>query len=137
MLIAAKIIEALFGRFLVTITFPAMILAALTFGKVAWEKRDAKLLKEGEKVCDARWEDAVRQQEREAAATRVAAAETVIETERQTSEELRDQLSKLNSEMDGLRAGAGNDGRCLSDGVLDALRKRQGGASQGVGKGRR
>ena len=127
MTLLSTAVTALAGPLFRAVTLPAIIITALIFAKAAWDKRDARLLKQGEMICDARWEENVRQQEREAAASNAAASQRILESERQTSEALREQVSRLNEEMDGLRANSGTDSKCLSDGVLDALRKRQGG----------
>lgn len=125
MSILSGIIARLAGPWLATVTVPALILAALTLGHNAWLKRDARILAQGERVCDARWEAAVRAEERRQAAESAAAAQKLLETERQVTEGLNEQVMQLAAELDRVRSTSGSDPRCLSDGVLDALRRRQ------------
>lgn len=125
MTLLSAALEALAGPLLRWVTIPALILAALTFGKVAWDKRDARLLREGEQICDARWREAVRESEQRAADGRVRAAESLLEVERETGERLRDELDSIRAEMEKLRSAARPaDSRCVSDDVLDAAKRQ-------------
>lgn len=131
MTLGAWLLEGLLGRWLRVITIPVLFMGALTFAKVAWDKRDARLLKEGERICDARWENEVRRQEQDKAARQALAAQLVLEQERQMTEGLREQLQSVTEQMDRLRATSSSDRRCLSDGVLNALRNgKEGGGKK-------
>lgn len=125
MTLVASLLEALAGPLLRWVTIPALVMGALVLGKAAWEKRDARLLREGEQICDARWRESVRESERAAASERARAAEQLLETERTNAETLRSNLAAVRAEMDKLRAAAAgpSDSKCISDAVLDAARK--------------
>lgn len=121
--------EMLVGPLLGPVVIPALLLIALTTGKSAWERRDAKILKSGEMVCDAAWRDRVRKAEAEAAAAKVAAMEDLLASERSNMESLNEQLKQTGAEISRLQqasaaAGIDRPERCLSDGVLDSLRGR-------------
>lgn len=130
----SALLVRLVGPWLTTVTIPALILAAVTLGHATWQKRDARILAEGERICDLKWEMQVRQEERRVAAEKAAAAEQLLASERQVTEGLRDELQRINTDMDALRAGNGADGRCLSDGVLDALKRRQAAGAAKAGR---
>lgn len=129
MLILSALFTQLTGPLLKWITIPLLCLAALTATKVAWDKRDARLLRQGEMVCNTRWEAAVRAEEQRSAAERHALLLGQVKAERDSREGLQDELNEAMRVIASLRAGAGTDPRCLSDGVLDALRK--GGGAKG------
>lgn len=103
---------------------PAAFLAALTLGKLAWDKRDARILAEGERICTARWEAAIREEERSAATRAVWAERQLLEAERITSQGLEHDLDRIRGELADARrkstAAAGDN--CLSPGVLESLR---------------
>lgn len=126
MTLLSAVLSSLAGPLFRWVTIPAIVLAALTFGKVAWEKREARILAAGEQVCDAKWRADVRRQEAEAANARAATLEDRLNLERQVSEDLQNELATIKTESEALRARAAGaaDGRCLSDAVLDTLKSR-------------
>lgn len=131
----ASLLEALVGKWFKALLLPALILGALTMAHAAWQKRDAKLIREGEMICNVAWEREVREQEKKAADLRVGVVQSILETERETAGALNDQLSKLKGDMAKLRASASSDSDCLSPSVLNTLRARQGaGGKAGSGK---
>jgi hypothetical protein len=124
----ASVLEALAGPLLRWVTIPALVMGGLVLGKALWDKRDARLLKEGEQICDARWRESVRESERAAADSRARAAEELLETERVNAENLRNELAVIQAEAERLRvasatASAATDSRCVSERVLDAARR--------------
>lgn len=104
---------------------PALVIAGLWLGGKYLEIRDDRAREAGERVCYAKWDDAVRQQQREAAERKAARAMADLEAERRATEGLKDDLDRITLETDALRALAdrSTDGRCLSDGVLEELRR--------------
>lgn len=117
----AKGLQLLIGPLLV----PLLSVLAMWLGGQYLELRDERARKEGERVCDARWEASIRQQEQAAAERRMAQARAELEAERQVTEGLRGELDKITLETDALREliDRAGDGRCLSDGVLQELRR--------------
>lgn len=107
------------------LTVPALVIALLWFGGQYLQMRDQRAMQEGERACDARWEAAIRQQEQEAAARRLEQARAELEAERRVTEDLRGELDRITVETNALRelVDRAGDGRCLSDGVLDELRR--------------
>lgn len=119
---AAAALEALIGPLFRWVTVPALILGAVVMGHMLWEKRDARLLREGEQICDARWRAEVREQEAATAGKRASAAEEILETERRVAEELRNELTTIQAEAVQLRAtAAGGDPDCPAGGVLNPV----------------
>lgn len=120
--LAAGAITALIGPLFRAVTLPALLFGMLFSAHQAVKARDARLLHEGERKCDAAWESQIRSEERAAAERDRAAARSLLETERQTGEEMRNEITLLNKELDSLRNRSADE-RCLSDGVLDTLKK--------------
>jgi hypothetical protein len=113
-----------------TVALPMLIMALLVTSHQLVKARDAGLVRKGEKICDARWEEQVRQQERTAAEGRIRIAQQYLDTERETTNDLRLQIGQAQEDLEAMRkAGGGGDSRCLSDGMLDALRRREGGGA--------
>jgi len=134
--LASKALTILMGPMFKVLVIPALFIGSLTLGKIAWDKRDARIMREGELVCTIEWEKVVREQEKRTAELRLGVVQSILEHERKTAGALTDENNRIKGELDALRATAGTDGKCLSDGVLDALRKRQSSASKtGAGKG--
>jgi hypothetical protein len=122
MRLAADLLGLLFGGWLRVVTVPVLILSTLTLGKELWERRDARLLAQGEMVCRVDWERRAREDERAAAAERVRQMEAALAAEREAIGGLQDELTRIRAEAEALRTqAAGADERCLSPGVLDAL----------------
>lgn len=95
---------------------------AITGAHLLIENWKGNLRAEGERRCDARWEQTIREEERNAAAADARSARALLESERKTTGELHDQITSMEDELERLRAGAsGGDERCLSDGVLKRL----------------
>ena len=139
MMLLSGLLAQLTGPLLKWVTVPLLRLAALTFAKVAWDKRDARIMLAGEQVCDARWRAGVRAQEKADADRAVSAVNQILTNERNTMEVMRDSIQLQSEEINRLRlasaaAPAAGGPNCLSDSVLDALRKRQGSGSGGQPK---
>lgn len=121
----SAVFTGLVGPLFRWVTLPLLILSAFTFGKIAWEKRDARILAQGEMICDARWRDAVRAEEQRQADARVNQTRRLLEAERQNNEGLKDEIGTIRVEMAKIRAAAdfSADSKCLSDGVLEELNR--------------
>lgn len=125
MTILSAIFGSLTGPLLRVVTIPLLCAAALVGFHTLVENWKGNLRAEGERTCDARWEREIREEERNKAAEAAAASRSILEAERRNNEELSDELDQIKLEADALRALSGGsvDGRCLSDGVFDALSK--------------
>jgi len=121
----ASALAWLFGKGLKAFTVPALVIGLVVTLHQIVKGREERAAIAATNVCDARWEAAIRHQEREQSARREQATIRAWESERRTNEQLREEIEAVRSEADALRARAGTDGRCLSDGVLDALRKKR------------
>jgi hypothetical protein len=122
MTLLGKAFSALFGKYLGTLTTPAMALGLVVLLHQFWLARDARLKAEASNICTAHWETEIRKQERDTAAQAASAAHKILEGERAINEGLRHALDTLKSQHQTLSdASAGSDARCLSDGVLRAL----------------
>lgn len=136
MALGSRLITALTGGLWPSLVLPMILLGFLVSLHNNWLARDERLRNEGKQLCEAGWQDAIRKEERAAAEKRAASMASILESERALGESLRHELHKLETESMELRAkAAGGDARCLSDGVLDNLRKRQqggGGKKQGL-----
>lgn len=121
------LLEALIGPLFRVVTVPLIALSAFTFGHMWWEQKKETLRIQGEQRCDARWEEKIRGEERKAAEQEIAATRLLFEAERKTNDGLNQELDRITKEVDQLRAGRdfGRDSNCLSDGVLNELRRRQ------------
>jgi hypothetical protein len=128
MTILSAIFTALGGRLFSAVTVPLLCLGLLTTTHQLWKARDGRLMDIGEKRCDARWEEQIRTQERAAVAQDMKAARQMIVSEQEVTRGLRDELDKVGKKMDLLRSG-GSSGNCLSDGVLEELKRREGGGN--------
>lgn len=112
------------GRVLRFVTIPILCLLALTGFHVLVENWKGNLRAEGQRTCDAAWEARIRADAQRQAATDLNSARTLLENERQTTEDLHDRITQMQDELDRLRSSsAGGDERCLSDGVLERLGK--------------
>lgn len=137
------IFGSLTGPLFRMVTVPLLAAAALVGFHTLVENWKGNLRAQGERACDARWEKEIREEERKKAAGEVFAARELLSIERTTSEALNDQLDKLKDELEALRGASSgiDDGRCLSDGVLDRLgpkpmegaKRGQPGADKGAG----
>jgi len=111
------------GWLLRLVTLPLIALAALVGFHTLIENWKGNLRAEGERRCDARWEAQIREEERKKSASEVFAARELLNIERGTTERLNAELDRAKEELDALRGASSglDDGRCLSDGVLDRL----------------
>lgn len=133
--LGATLLENLAGPYLRTIVLPVLFLSALTFGKIAWDKRDARLIREGERICNANWEKEIRQQERAQVEADIRAGRKIIEVERTIDEGLTNDLQALQSSIEILRTPVDGSASCLSDGVLNLLGQGEAGRTKaGAGK---
>lgn len=123
MAILSAIFGSLTGPLFRVVTIPLLCAAALVGFHALVENWKGNLRAEGERTCDSRWEATIRDEERKKAAGEVFAARELLGIERSTTERLNDQLGTLQEELDQLRGASSgaDDGRCLSDGVLDRL----------------
>jgi len=125
MMAALSGILSLFGGgwVLRLVTIPLIGLAALVGFHTLVENWKGNLRAEGERRCDARWEAQIREEERKKSAGEVFAARELLSIERGTTERLNAELDSVKEELDALRGASSglDDGRCLSDGVLDRL----------------
>lgn len=103
------------------LVLPGLVVGVAFSAHQLVKERDERMRLQGERRCDARWEDQVRQEERRQAAERIAEAQRRLEVERQTTEGLRNERQQLDAEMAELRGKLSSDRSCLSDGVLDAI----------------
>lgn len=134
--LGATVLENIFGRWLRPFVLPVLCVALLTLAKVAWDKRDARLMKEGERICDAKWEGEIRKQERQQVEADFRAGRRILEIERNVDEGLTNDLSALQSSIDLLRTDSTSN-NCLSDGVLDLLGKEPGASTAPAKQGRK
>jgi hypothetical protein len=105
------------------LVYPVMGLLAITGGHVLIENWKEGYRRDGERRCDSRWEQSIREEERNRASEAAATSRSILEAERKTNEDLTNEIERIAQEANRLRAlsGGNSDGRCLSDGVLDAL----------------
>ena len=136
MTLLSKFFSALFGRYLSSVTAPALGVGLLIAAHQIYLQRDGRLKAEATNICNAGWETEIRKQERDAARASAEAAQRILVGERRVNEDLKNEMDKLTSEIQAVRAGSlGDSASCLSDSVLNDLRRRQG--SHGIGGGRR
>jgi len=136
MTLLSKFFSALFGRYLSSVTAPALGVGLLIAAHQIYLQREGRLRAEATNICNAGWETEIRKQERDAARASAEAAQRILVGERRVNEDLKNEMDKLTNEMQAVRtSSAGSDPRCLSDGVLNDLRRRQG--SYGIGGGGR
>lgn len=123
MTILSAIFASLTGPLLRVVTIPLLCAAALVGFHTLVENWKGNLRAEGERRCDARWEAQIREEERKKSASEVFAARELLSIERGTTERLNAELDGVKQELDALRGASSglDDGRCLSDGVLDRL----------------
>ena len=119
----ATVFEALTGRLFKAVTVPLMAVGLLVLTHQLWKARDARLVAQGERICDARWEAQIRGDARAQAERDLWAGRKILEVERETDEGLTNDLQALNESIDLLRTPSGADGNCLSPGVLDVLKR--------------
>lgn len=126
MTLLSGIFGALTGPLFRFVTIPVIALLAITGGHVLIEGWKEKHRVEGERRCDARWEAQIRAEERKKAAGEVFAARQMLDLERGMNERLYNELETVQGELDALRGATSglDDGRCLSDGVLDRLGRK-------------
>lgn len=138
MRLAALLLGSIFGPWLRVATVPLLLVAAVTMAKALWERRDARLVREGEMICRVDWERQTRAEERVAAEAKLGLMEAALAAERQAVGGLHDEIARITAEAEALRAqAAGADERCLSAGVLDALdRSARPAAGRPAGTGR-
>jgi hypothetical protein len=124
--LAAGALSWLFGNGLRIVTLPALAVGLLVAVHQLVLAHNERIRTGATQLCDARWESAIRQEERDAAENKARATMNILESERRTNEELRDEIDTVRGDADALRRSlTGADERCLSDGVLDALRKKR------------
>ncbi|MBX9587917.1 MAG: hypothetical protein K2X43_01340 [Hyphomonadaceae bacterium] len=118
---------ALLSRFLPSvgsgITIPLLIITLVIVGGQLLQKRDDRLVTSGKQQCNSSWLVALSKQQRDAAKRDALRAQEILEGERAIMERLQDELKQTQEKYAGYIPG--DDPRCLSDGVLDALRRRQ------------
>lgn len=145
MVLLSKLVTGLAGPYFTALTLPALILALVISLHHNFKQRDERIETAATQTCNQEWEAAIAKQERDAANASLKAAQEILEGERQINQGLRDELDKINVEYVAARerlAAVASDPRCLSDSVLDALRRRQslgggdkaGGSRQGRAK---
>jgi len=106
-----------------SLTIPVLIVGLLMMWHQRTESKEAGLRNEGKLACNQDWLVARSKQEQEAARRDAEQAMEILAEERKITEGLNHELEKTRSKYAGYIPG--NDPRCLSDGVLDALRRRQ------------
>lgn len=123
MTILSTLFAALTGPLLRIVTIPLLCAAALVGFHTLVENWKGNLRAEGVRMCDARWEQTIREEERKKSAGEIFAARELLSIERGTTERLNGQLNEMYLELEALRGVSSglDDGRCLSDGVLDKL----------------
>lgn len=124
MTILSTLFAALTGPLLRVVTIPLLCAAALVGFHTLVENWKGNLRAEGVRMCDARWEQTIREEERKKSAGEIFAARELLSIERGTTERLNGQLNEMYLELEALRGGkptSGNPRNCLSDGVLDKL----------------
>jgi len=102
---------------------PALLAGLLVFGHQAWLGRDQRLRMAGKELCDKDWQIAIAKRERDATRRETEVVQELLEGERKSTERLTDDLKKLEGRFAALKETASTDPRCLSDGVLDILRR--------------
>lgn len=126
MTLLGAILTRLFGPLLLTVTLPALALAALT----GWHQ--AIKIKATAR-CDARWEAQIADAARADAERALAAEKATSAANAAAAEEMRNARDTLQQDLEALRKDSSGDARCLSDRVLDALEKGRGPAGSKAG----
>jgi chromosome segregation ATPase len=90
------------------------------------QEREARQQAVGAQKCDATWQLATLKQERDNARNEIARQRELMESERKGNQELANELQAVRAQYAEHKAAASSDPRCLSDGVLDAIRKHGG-----------
>lgn len=103
-----------------SLTIPVLLLGTLILAHNWWLARDARIADAGKQTCNSAWLVALSKQQREAARLDAQRARELLEGERAVMEGLRDDLEKTRAKYADYIPS--DDPRCLSDGVLDALR---------------
>lgn len=90
------------------------------------EAREERIETAATNECNAGWLLAVSKRKQREAEAEALSVRGLIEGERRLNEELTDELNKLNAQHADLSAKLSSvgDGRCLSDGMLESLRRR-------------
>lgn len=101
-----------------------MVSFLLLWGHQAWQGRDTKLENRAKQSCNSAWLVALSKQQTSAARHDAQRAETLAKERERIMEGLRNDLDNTRSEFEAHKAAASSDPRCLSDGVLQLLRKR-------------
>jgi hypothetical protein len=122
---------------------PGLFLGLIILAHQLVQARDERHVAQGYQTCTAEWTAETFKQQRNAANKQLAAAREIMEGDRAITEGLRHELESTRTEFAALQAKSDADavqladlgGKCLSDGVLDALRKRHGlgAAAKGAG----
>lgn len=131
----AAILEALVGPLFRWVTVPLMAGALLVTSHLLFESYKERLRMQGDVRCDSRWEERIRSEERSAASKEIAAGRVILQAERETANQLRDENEKLTGEMQDLLSDSDGDANCLSGRVLEQLRKGIGSERAKPGKG--
>jgi hypothetical protein len=100
----------------------AALIGGLVLSHQWWLERDARLKAEGAHQCQAEQQLVLMKAQRDQARHAAEEAVAAVETERQITENLRNERQSIKAEFDAYKASASSDPRCLSDGVLDLLR---------------
>jgi hypothetical protein len=106
------------------ITIPMLIIAVFLMGGKLWERRDDRLTQAGAQQCDATWRVAQANAELEAVRRQATRAIEAAEERQRIMEGLHNELEQTRQKYAGYIPS--DDPRCLSDGVLDTLRRRRG-----------
>ena len=118
----ATILEALVGPLFRWITLPLIVGGLLTTSHLWVESWKGRLIRQGEVICDGKWESKIRDEEKAKGAQALAASRLVLEAEQSTNRELSDDNERLEGQLQGLLSDSNGDASCLSKRVLDALR---------------
>lgn len=111
------------GIFLGPLGYGLLLVTAAALGHSWWEAKKAGLRGEGADMCTAAYEAKITAAARARAEAQTRVAEELLESERQTTGALRDELDQIKADYQALRvaAAANNNARCLSDGVRRRL----------------
>jgi ABC-type transporter Mla subunit MlaD len=104
-----------------SLTMPALVVTAIVLAHQIVKSHDNEQKAVGKAQCDADWVIATTQNERDAAIESAARAQEMLKQERGLMEKLRDDLQRTHEKYASYRPS--DDPSCLSDSVLDLLRR--------------
>lgn len=106
-----------------SLSTPVLLLGIVVLAHQFWTQREARRVAETTRVCDASWQIALSNKERDTARREATQAQEILEGERKINQELSDELAKVRIANAEIRAASTTrDPACLSPGVLDILR---------------